>query len=223
MNQLQPSSGPGTSAQNLQTFQCDVGEGNLRVFRVVIGSTPAEDVLYTDITEVNEMGGFDQQSELRVTAVSTDEYSQRCWSLTQAHRNQLRARHLADANGQPSQPDGQPNVSTVENVFPPMEADHPAEARPVLGSEANPLTSPYVSTPSEPLEPSEKVLTEDDLIASILITSQQSAIDDLGEIVEQYVEDEKIKAMANRICCRIEGLYERHGIANPFESDRDGV
>ncbi|MEG9862127.1 MAG: hypothetical protein V6Z81_06450 [Parvularculales bacterium] len=186
------------------------------MFRVVIGSTPAEDVLYTDITEVNEMGGFDQQSELRVTASSTDEYSQRCWSMTQAHRNQLRARNIADANGQP-------NVATVENVVPPTEADHPAEARPVLGSEANPVTAPYVATPSEPPEPSEKVLTEDDLIASILITSQQSAIDDLGEIVEQYVQDEKIKAMANRICCRIEGLYQRHGIANPFESDRDGV
>lgn len=214
MQQLQPSSGPGVTEQNLQTFQCDVGEGRLRVFRAFIGATPEQDVLYTDIEEVNQMGGFEQQTELKITAQSTDEYSVRCWTMTQAQRNQLRMRKISDANGQPEQ------VATVESVVP--ETDHPAESKPVLGSSENPLEVPYVQTPTQPPQP-ERLLTEDDLIASTLISLQQAAIDDMGEMIEQYVDDEKIKQMAKRICRRIEGFYQKYDLPNPFESDTDEV
>lgn len=220
MQQMQPSSGPGAAgAVNLPTFQADVGEGMPRVFRVHIGQTPEQDVLFTDITSVNEMGGHDQQEELKITAQSTDEYSQRCWSMTQAHRNHLRSRMIADSNGQPPA-EAVESVAVVENVVQPEE--HPAESRPALGTEENPLQTPYVQTPAEQPD-APRQMTEDDLIASVLISNQQSAIDDLGEIIQQYVDDEKIKRMAEKICRRIEGFYQKYGLANPFESDTDDV
>lgn len=225
MNQqpLQASSGPGTAtAVNLPTFQADVGEGRPRVFRAKIGQTPDQDVLFTDIEEVNAQGGHDQQVELRVTVQNTDEFSQRCWAMTMAQRNQLRARIAADANG--GSPNGQPNITVVEDVVQAeVPADHPAESKPVLGSEANPLQTPYVATPPDPPPDAPRMMTEEDLIASVLITNQQSAIDDLSEIIAQYVEDEKIKRMAERIYQRIEGFYQKYGIPNPFETTTDEV
>lgn len=215
MNNMQLTSGPGSEKENLQSFQANVGEGIPRVFRAQIGHIPENDVLYTDISAEDPQGGFETQSELKITFQSSDDYSRRMWELTAPQRNQLRARLLADANG------------NAQGELPTQESPLVSESVPAIERTENPLDAQPVYTPPEQPQhpdipdPPSRGLSEDDVIQSVLITTQQSTIDDLLHYIQLDIDDKTRQALALRTVQRVEGLYHNYGLVNPFEPSTD--
>ena len=220
---MQKTEGFIEKRSNLPMFQANVGEGKSRHFQYD-AHIPA---LYTDVKTTNEQGGFDTEVEVAITPADKDEFSVRCWEMTAPFRAKYDADH-ANSNGKPpdEQPTEGPGIPIQEEV---------ADSTPVITeAERQGITDireiPPNLTPPDPqgtfAQPQPNLISEDDMVAAVIMTNQRAAIDDLYALVDLYVEDEKAQKFADRIYERLGRLYDDYGLGNSNPatqgSDRSG-
>lgn len=207
--------------EHLPTFQANVNEGMPRVFYY---DPMHKKALYTYVDDVDARGGFESQTIVMITAQSTDEFSVRCWELTAGHRKRLDDQAVSQRDGQPEADDTVPvegpgiqsdaeTVSESSPMLPPEEREQFADVRQI---------PTHFTPPDAEPEPSQESPAGEDVVAAILITAQRDAIEDLSDYVELYVEDDKIKQLAENKRRRIEGLYERYGLEEVNRDDDRG-
>lgn len=202
---------------HLPTFQANVNEGMPRVFYY---DPLHKKALYTYVDDVDARGGFESQTIVMITAQSTDEFSVRCWELTAGHRKRLDDQAASQGNDQPEADD------TVPVEGPGIQSDaEVSESTPVLSEEersqmtdVRQIPSNFTPPTTPELEPVEESPAGNDVVAAIIITAQRDAVDEFYDYVDLYVEDEKIRKLAENKHRRIERLYERYGLE---EANRD--
>lgn len=214
---MQKTEGFIEKRHNLPIFQANVGEGVQRSFQYD-AQIPA---LYTDVKSTNEQGGYDTEVEIKITPQDKDEFSVRCWELTAAFRAKYDA-DAANSNGRPpdDQPTEGPGISQEEEV---------SDSQPVMTEEQRKAVTDIrqiptqFTQPEQPTfaEPQPNMVTEDDLMASVIMTNQRAAIDDLYAIVDIYCDDDKGRDFATRIYERLGRLYDDYGLGNPDRGTQD--
>ena len=214
---MQQTEGYIEKRPNLPIFQANVGEGVQRSFQY----DAHRQALYTDVETTNPQGGYDSTVEVCITSHDKDEFAVRCWEMTAAYR----ARYDADAQNAnrpadevPTEGPGIPlnneDISESTPVVSEAEREHITDIRQIPTH----FTSENPPPTFSPQEPQLRMVSEDDLLASVIMTNQRSAIDDLHTIIDLYVEDEKASQFANRIYERLGRLYDDYGIGKPNKS-----
>lgn len=229
---LQPSNGP-EEASNLIRFQAAVDQsGRLVPMRYDV----VNDVLYTDVNSAHP-DGFTYQETLHITARSTDPYSQRVWEITGPQRQFYRERYeqdMRDMSGIP--PEIQKDVEDAEReevITESVPANNRQTGQAMFKESGEPETRPQTQAGAPPiteaphpqLQPGQELIQvgphpQEIVILNMLVSDGRSAIEDLGQLFELYVEDEKIKAFGANVVKRMQRKYYECGISE-FNPDAE--
>lgn len=163
------------------------------------------DILYMDV-HGQHPDGFASQETLKITARSLDPYSQRVWELTAPQRKFYKERYssdMRDMRGIP--PEIQQDVLDAERNEEVSESAAVNTQGPAVNTQGPAMRSQSFAP--------EQSLNQDFLILNTLVSDGRSAIEDLGQLFELYVEDEKIRAFGANVVKRIQRKYYEYGIS----------
>lgn len=227
---LQPSSGP-EEASNLIRFQVSIDRSGRQIpMRYdVVG-----DVLYTDVNSAHP-DGFSYQETLKITSRSTDPYSQRVWEITQPQRHFYKERYkqdMQDLSGIP--PEIRKDVEDAEReevVTESKPANERQTGQPMFKEHGEPETRPQTQAgvqnitemPMQNMQPGQVQqlsIGQEVVILNMLVSDGKSAIEDLGQLFELYVEDDKIKAFGASVVKRMQRKYYELGVSE-FNPDAE--
>lgn len=212
---LQPNSSP-EEPSDLIRFQVALDKsGRLIPMRYDVVS----DVLYTDVNSAHP-DGFSYQETLKITSRSTDPYSQRVWEITQPQRQFHKERYEQDMRDMSAIP---PEIhKDVENeereevVTESKPVNQQQTGRPMFTENGQPVNRPQtqeVATEQMSIPVHQPSLGQEVVILNMLVSDGRSAIEDLGQLFDLYVEDEKIKAFGKNVVKRIQRKYYEYGVS----------
>lgn len=216
---LQPGSSLGDEPSNLIRLEVALDKsGRLTPMRYDV----VNDVLYTDVNSFHP-DGFTYQEVLKITARSLDPYCQRVWEITGPQRHFHKKRYeqdMRDMTGIP--PEIQKDVADAEREEVITESKPVHEKRPagqqIFSENGEPLLRPQgqQSEPSAEQSPIQFIppaIDKEVVILNMLVSDGRSAIEDLGQLFELYVEDEKIKAFGASVVKRMQRKYYECGVS----------
>jgi len=223
---LQPSSGPEEPSGLIRLQIALDKSGRLTPVRYDVTA----ETLYMDVNGEHP-DGFSTQETLKITAHSTDPYCQRIWELTLPQRKFHRERYekdMRDMTGIPqdirkdvldAEQGGNKEVVTESvPVNEQREPGHIFNAEDQSQQVAPPIEEVHPLQPEQvPIQPA---VTEEMIILNMLVSDGRSAIEDLGNLFDLYVEDEKIKVFGANVVKRIQRKYYEYGISE-FNPDAE--
>lgn len=238
---LQPSSGP-EEPSNLIRIQVSLDKtGRLVPVRYDVVS----DILYMDVNGEHP-DGFSTQETLKITARSTDPYSQRIRELTAPQRKFHRERYEQDMRDMSDIPqeirrdviDAEGGGQREEVVTESVPANEQRQPGTIFTANGEPATRPQTEqsehihqVPTQqdapqlhpgqvPIQVQAPVINQEIMILNNLVSDGRSAIEDLGQLFELYVEDDKIKAFGASVVKRMQRKYYEYGISE-FNPDAE--
>ena len=226
---LQPGSGP-EEPSNLIRLQVSLDKsGRLTPVRYDVIS----DAIYMDVNGEHP-DGFSSQETLKVTARSSDPYSVRIWELTEPQRKFHKARYkqdMRDMTGIPqmiqqdvrdAERGGEQGSEREEVITESVAANERHPGQSMFQEEGEPVTRPQTpqgALAGEHLHPGQHsiqvpMFSQEMMLLNNLVSDGRSAIEDLGQLFDLYVEDEKIKAFGANVVKRIQRKYYEYGVSD---------
>ena len=236
---LQPSSGPEEPSGLIRLQVALDKSGRLTPVRYDV----VADIVYMDVNGEHP-DGFSTQETLKINARSTDPYCKRIWELTAPQRKFHKERYEADMRDMTGIPkEIQRDVIAAERggdreevITESVPVDEQRQPGQVFNAEGEPVTRPQTPEAGvlseeqvQQMQPGQQPIpipvptfSQEIMMLNNLVSDGRSAIEDLGQLFELYVEDEKIKAFGANVVKRIQRKYYEYGISE-FNPDADGA
>lgn len=237
---LQPGSSGTGEASNLIRFQVPLDKsGRPTPVRYDVVS----DVIYIDVNSAHP-DGFSLQETLKINSHSTDPYAQQVWELTRAQRQAYKDRYKKDKDDMDDMRDmsGIPqeirqdveDAEREEVITESKPVNERSQGEQMFTAAGEPTTRPQtqqgadleqvpvqqMQSVQEPIQVPQPTMGQEVVMLNLLVSDGRSAIEDLGQLFELYVEDEKIKAFGANVVKRIQRKYYEYGVSE-FNPDAE--